>query len=63
MIFVSMVVALSGFTDFTFLLEPSSVVVSRGDNAVFHCSVQSESGTPSVTWTKDGQSVSVDDRK
>ncbi|XP_056003789.1 neogenin-like isoform X3 [Ostrea edulis] len=55
--------ALSGLTDFTFLLEPSSLVVSRGDSAVFHCSIQSDSSSPSVTWTKDGQTLKLDDRK
>ncbi|XP_078327626.1 neogenin-like isoform X5 [Crassostrea virginica] len=54
--------AFSSFTELTFLEEPSDLVVSRGNAATLHCSVQSETGTPSIRWTKDGKPLTLDNQ-
>lgn len=55
--------ATTSFTELTFLEEPSDLVVSRGNAATLHCSVQSEAGMPNVIWMKDGKPLGLDDQK
>nr|XP_034321559.1 neogenin isoform X1 [Crassostrea gigas] len=54
--------ATTSFTELTFLEEPSDLVVSRGNAATLHCSVQSEAGMPNVIWMKDGKPLGLDDQ-
>lgn len=58
-----MLTATTSFTELTFLEEPSDLVVSRGNAATLHCSVQSEAGMPNVIWMKDGKPLGLDDQK
>lgn len=58
-----MLTATTSFTELTFLEEPSDLVVSRGNAATLHCSVQSEAGMPNVVWMKDGKPLGLDDQK
>lgn len=58
-----MLTATTSFTELTFLEEPSDLVVSRGNAATLHCSIQSEAGMPNVVWMKDGKPLGLDDQK
>ncbi|XP_061603141.1 netrin receptor DCC isoform X2 [Phyllopteryx taeniolatus] len=56
-----------GFVDFTFTKEPQDTVTVRGGVLQLDCQARSEmaSGTPTVTWRKDGVLLSalVDERR
>ncbi|XP_061190970.1 neogenin-like isoform X3 [Saccostrea echinata] len=62
-IFCEYVQAIPSFTEFTFLIEPSDLVVSRGEAATLHCTAQSDSTSHKVTWIKDGQPLDLDANK
>ncbi|XP_077442237.1 netrin receptor DCC isoform X2 [Vanacampus margaritifer] len=60
-------ISTGGFVDFTFTKEPQDTVTVRGGVLQLDCQAQSDlaSGTPTITWRKDGVllSVLVDERR
>ncbi|MFT7815371.1 netrin receptor DCC [Arapaima gigas] len=53
------------FVDLRFVLEPVDTVTVRGGTMQLDCEAQSDQGTPTITWKKDGVLLSavVDERR
>ncbi|KAI1904879.1 hypothetical protein AGOR_G00010210 [Albula goreensis] len=57
--------AVRGFVDLRFVLEPADTVTVRGGVLQLDCEAQSDQGTPTLAWKKDGVLLStvVDERR